>query len=395
MRRVITYLAALTFLLLILPTASRAEDYIEKYKEYVEDGKNAGVTEFLTGGDEDDDGKDELDSFMSALPEGVKELLPDVDVSDPSEAAQSLGSGYFISLISGVLVKAAAKITPAASTLAAFTVIIFILKTVSDGSALSKSAAGVLHAALCAAAAGGGILSFSVVTEYLTSLKTVASAAVPLIVAMLVSTGNVTSAGVSAAYVSGISDICERVYGEAVLPLVAASAALSFAASLAPFGERFSLSAFFRKAAVWITVAVSTVSSFIFGVQSILAGAADTAGLKTVRFAVSSFVPFVGGAVGDTVSVLAAGARSLKNVSGVIMLVVLFALLLYPLITLFAGKIVLAALSALSSVLGLSRSSKLFDDMSSVLSCLIALVFASACVFLVTVFAFISYGATL
>ena len=394
MKRAFIFFAALFALALASTSVCRAEDYIEKYKEYAEDGKSVGVTEFLTG--EEKDVGDDFGSFLDSLPEGVRDMLPgDLGEADPAAASDAFGVKFFVDLIFGVLGKAVKKLLPASAVLAAMIVVIFIMKTVSDGGAVSKTATGVMHAALCVAAAASGVISFTTVSEYLKILSAVSSACVPLFVAMLVAAGNVSSAGTSAAFISAVSDICERVFAGVVLPMTAASASLSFAESVFSESSRFTLSSLVRKAAVWITVSVSSVASFIFGVQSLLSGAADTAGLKTVKFAVGSFVPFVGGALGDTVSFLAAGAKSVKSVAGVILLVILFAVMLSPLVTLVAGKAALAVMSALCGVLGLTSSAKLFDDLSSVVSCLIALTVSAGVIFLVAVLAFISYGAAL
>ena len=179
------------------------------------------------------------------------------------------------------------------------------------------------------------------------------------------------------------------------MPMIAASIALSFAESVFPGEHRASLSSFMRKAAVCVTVATATLSSFFFGVQSLLSGAADTAGMKTVKFAVGSFVPYVGGAVGDTVSAIATGAGAVKDVFGVILLAAIFVLMLTPVVTLLAGKCVLGGASLLSGVLGQDKDSKLFSDLSGTLSCMIAVVVSAGAAFLVIVSAFISYGATL
>ena len=391
----------LTDLIIIIITAAiflavrcHAEDYVEKYGEYADEGRSVSVTEFLTGEREEEREEDELDSFLSSLPEEVADMLPEgVSPTDPDGAAESFGASYFIGLITDAVGSTVEKILPGACVLAAFVVVIFIMDTVSGGTGASKTASGAMHAAICAAAAGCGVVSFTAVSEYLKTLSVLSGAMTPLCIAMLISTGNVTSAGVSAAFITALTDICERVFSGVVLPMSAASAAIAFAESVFPVIPRISISSFIRKAAVWITVAVSTVASFIFGVQSLLSGAADTAGLKTVKFALGAFVPFVGGAVGDTVSVIAAGAKSVKDVTGVILVAVIAAVLLRPLVSLIAGKIVLASLGALSTVLGLRQSEELFSSLSSTLSCLIALTVSAAAVFLVVIFAFISYGA--
>lgn len=394
MKRAFLFFAVLFSLAPALSPVCRAEDYIEKYKEYADDGRSVSVTEFLTGAEED--GEDELESFLDSLPEDVRDMLPEgIGGADPAAASDAFGVKFFVDLIFDVLGKTVKKIIPAFGALAAVVVVIFIMKTVSEGGAVSKTATGVMHACLCVAAAASGVISFTTVSEYLKILSAVSSACVPLFVGMLVATGNVTSAGASAAFISALSDICERVFAGVVLPMTGASASLSFAESVFSESSRFALSSLVRKAAVWITVSVSSVASFIFGVQSLLSGAADTAGLKTVKFAVGSFVPFVGGALGDTVSFLAAGAKSVKSVAGVILLVILFALMLSPLVTLVAGKAALAVLSALCGVLGLASSAKLFEDLSSAVSCLIALTVSAGVIFLVAVLAFISYGGTI
>jgi|GEM_PF-1570193 len=389
--KIIVILFIFLSLALKLVFTSHAEDYVSKYSEYLEEDRHVSVTEFLTGeSDEEASGYEgKIDEFYNLLPD---ELKGETFTADPKEAAEKYNSAYFLKLIIGKLKAALSSYLAPTALFVTLVIISFVIKSVSaDGK--SGAVSGVLRAAVCLGAASGGVLSFTAVSGFLKTLTSVSASAIPACIALLISSGRTAASGVSAAYIMSVCALTESVFCGAVLPMLSVSAALTFAEALFPEEIKPSLSSFIRKAATWIAVSVSAVSSFVFGVQSHLANAADTVGMKTVKFALGSSVPFVGGSLGDTVSAISAGAASVKSAFGVSLLIIILLLLLTPAAGLVMGKISLGVSSVLSGVLGLTRESSFFTELSGILSSMLALVLSAAAVFMVIIVTFISLGA--
>ena len=99
MKKTLPVLIILLYVFFFPPVRCGAEDYVEKYMEYAEEGKNVGVEEFFAGERKDEEGNSELDSFLASLPKNVADMLPEGLSSDPAGAAESFGFSYFIGLI--------------------------------------------------------------------------------------------------------------------------------------------------------------------------------------------------------------------------------------------------------------------------------------------------------
>lgn len=380
-----------------LTVGIQAEDYIEKYKKYLTDGEGGRkitVTEFLTGEEKTGDGvyESEIEVFFSTLSPELKEELGTADGLYTS--SDKYGLSFFTGLIVSRLKEALSGAALPAAVLVALIAAAFFARSLSHETAFGDTVSFALNAAVCVYAASSGILSFSSLSKYFTTLSSLAAAAVPACAALLAASGRVAASSVSALHVSVVSAISENVFSGICLPMIASSCALTFAESLFVSDVKLSVSKFLRSAAVWIAVAVTTVSSFIFGLQSALSNASDTVGLKTLKFALGSAVPLVGGALGDTVSAISAGASSVKGFFGVTLLAALFISVLTPLIPLILGKLSVCVAKAVSGVLG-GTGERLFSEISSLLNAMIALVVTAAASFGVVSVAFISYGAVI
>ena len=395
-------ISSIVFFILIAITAlsvrCRAEDYIEKYKKYIDEngdgGKKVTVTEFLTGEDHAEEGgyEDEIEEFFDSLPEELSDTLGGAD--GLYKASEKYDLRYFTGLILDKLKEAISSSAAPAAILSALIVIAFLSKSLFSESSAGGAVSYAVNAAFCVFALSSGIISFASLTKYFAALSSLAGAAVPASIALLISSGRVGASSVSAVQISAVSAIVEKILSGVCLPLLASSYALMFAESLSDKDNSMSVSKIFRSAATWIAVSVTTVASFIFGIQSALSNAADTVGIKTLKFALGSTVPLVGGALGDTVSAITAGASSVKSFFGVVILVSVFISLLVPLVTLISGKISIGISRLVSGALG-GVGDRLFSGISSTLNAMIALVVSGAAVFSVVVVSFISFGSAL
>ena len=401
MKGTIKFLSILILLLTsfaVFTVRCKAENYIEKYKKYIEengeDGKRVTVTEFLTGEDMTvgEGYEDEIEGFFDSLPDELKESLGGAD--ELYEASEKYDLKYFTGILFNKLKEAISGAAAPAAILSALIVVAFLTKTMSDEISSGVAVSYAVNAAFCVFALSSGIISFSSLTKYFSTLSSLADAAVPASIALLISSGRVGASSVSAIQISAVSAIVEKILSGVCLPLLASSCALMFAEALSEKDKILSVSKIFRSASCWIAVSVTTVASFIFGIQSSLSNSADTVGLKTLKFALGSTVPLVGGALGDTVSAITAGASSVKGFFGVAILVAIFISLFSPLVPLISGKISVGVCRLVCGALG-GVGDKLFSELSSTLNTMIALVVSGAAVFSVVIVSFISYGAVL
>ena len=387
----------LAFFAVPVSTAAESDElysYSEKYSDIVngEEGK-VSVAEFFgvaEDTEETDYGKYYVQLY-SALPDDIKNELP-------SEAekldASSFGFEFFFEKIKS---EAEKLFVPFRKTLFSLLAMIILSAAVQFFAKGAREGTGQALSALCTAAicifiVKEGIFSFDRTRAFINSLSEVSTALLPTTVLLLGATGNISSAAIVG---NGMNFLClflELLFSKIVCPLVGASAGLSAAGSIGSFDTAYSLSAFFRKISIFLTVSSMTFLVFIMAIQSTLASAADTLGMKTVKFAASSFIPLVGGAVSETLNAVGAGFVYVKNTCGAVAVVIILLILLPPLLSLLGEKLIFSLCATVSSAVGLTKEEKLFSELSALTDCLTALAVSASVVFIFILLTVIACG---
>lgn len=117
--------------------------------------------------------------------------------------------------------------------------------------------------------------------------------------------------------VFGAMQVLIHICKEIVLPFISVITALSVTDCLGDTPYLKGITVFFKSCLKWGTGLLLTLYGAIIAVQTQSAGTFDTVAGKTVKYAVGSFVPLVGGALSDSLEVVSAGARSVKSALGI------------------------------------------------------------------------------
>lgn len=379
---------ALISAVIIVAGASQGS-LVDRYNEYSSYDRRVTVTEFLTG--EPDDGEEpyleDVEGFFSSLPDS----LSGVDLtSDPATAAEKYDFSYFSGILKDKVRGALSRFVYPFLLLTVLCLVSFLVKNLCASGGVGRAAATVVRCAAALSAISSGVVPLRETQSFLADLSTVTGASAPACAALLVAGGRVSGAAVNATYLALISTLIEKIFQGVVLPLIASSLALITVECAYP-GHAVKLSSFPLTVAKWISVVTASVASIALGAQSFLSSSADTVGVKTLKFALGSAVPLVGGAVGDSVSFITAGASSVKGAFGVTLIVIIFILVLTPLIYLLLGRAALGITDAVCGAVG--EDFPLLKSLSGVLGALTAAVASACAVFLVLAVTFTSYGA--
>jgi stage III sporulation protein AE len=87
--------------------------------------------------------------------------------------------------------------------------------------------------------------------------------------------------------------------------------------------------------------------------------------LRGIRFAIGSFVPFVGGAVNEALSTVVGGLGSIRTATGAVGAVVVCILAAVPVIRILLHKMLLEFLSFCAGLLGLTGEMRLASEIAS------------------------------
>ncbi|MBR5294986.1 MAG: hypothetical protein IKU24_00170 [Clostridia bacterium] len=148
------------------------------------------------------------------------------------------------------------------------------------------------------------------------------------------------------------------------------------------------LISFVKKSVKIICVLFFTLVSAILSLQNVLASAADSLAMRSVRFAAGNFIPVVGSLVGENAKTLSASFQVVKSECGVLCLLVLLFIILKPILFIVVQKTFLSFAGMIGEILGESKCKGLFTSLSSLLDILMALMISEGCylIFYITLF---------
>ncbi len=213
-------------------------------------------------------------------------------------------------------------------------------------------------------------------------------ACVPVLAGLLAAGGQPTAAASYSFLMLGAGNGISIAASTLIVPLLNLFLAFSLVSGISPQIRLKGICDGFSQVVKWILGFATTVFSAVLGMQSFLTSAADAASVKTAKFMVSSFVPVVGGALGDAVTTVQGCVKLLKSGVGafallagaVIFLPVLLRCLLWILTCqICAGMGELFSLTELASVLR-AAGKTMGILISVILCCLVVLTVSSVLV---------------
>ncbi len=251
-----------------------------------------------------------------------------------------------------------------------------------EGSALSPALRQTYHSA--AVLGAGGMLLVPLFALLETVRQTVErvtvflAAYVPVYAALLATGGRGLGAVSYQATLLGASQLFSWLIQGAVFPVLVVSLAFGCTGSVA---EGFCLDRFgqtLHKAVLWTLGLFSTIFSFLLSFQQMAASAGDSLSGRMVRFSLTSFVPVVGGLLGEAYSTVAGCAGLLRSAVGCFGLVAVALVVVPPLIGCVCWSIGLHIAADTAALFRLGPLEKLCHAASGAVRVLIAVLAVSA-----------------
>ena len=180
--------------------------------------------------------------------------------------------------------------------------------------------------------------------------------------------GNLTA---SAGYQSAMIILCNIALEIAVkllFPFLTMCLAMGLVDAVNPEISLSGMIKLVQKITIWILGFLMSLFLGFLSVQSIVSNATDKLGTKAIKYAISGFIPFVGGAVSDAYSAVLGSMNVLKSATGMIGILAIIALLLPVLTELFLYKAITAIASTIAELFSVSGLARLFKNLESVLS---------------------------
>lgn len=201
---------------------------------------------------------------------------------------------------------------------------------------------------------------------------------VPFLSVLSASEGRVITASVLHTEILVATAVSSYITERVILPLVYASFALKFINNITENKTLANFSVMADKFARRILSFTLLIFTAVLSLSGFAAGTVENMGMKTARFAVSSFVPVAGGALADSVSAVTASFGMIKNSAGIAGIMAILLMAAYPVIKCAAVSFIYSFTGALIEPLCDTRLSRAVTSVGEVMGMLFGIVSISA-----------------
>ncbi len=304
------------------------------------------------------------------LPPEVSELLPDGLFSDSVDEALSAAEEasdwrYLVSTLASAVGLRLGDAVGLLTMILALLFVAAILSRLRDGLGGGEMLGFCLRLAIYTALVTSTAGMVRTVQSYFSALDAVSSALLPAMGVLYALGGNVGEAAASSEIMALFLAVCRYVSTAITPPVCAICMAFALMDAL---GTRLTLAPLAAQIKKWYTGLLSLVMfllSLALTAKSVLAGRADSLTMRGVKYAVSNWIPVVGGALGGTLGYVAEGVGLMRSVCGVSGVVVLALTLLPTLVELLLFRAVLQLSATTASILGCDGEGRLLGEMAS------------------------------
>lgn len=209
-------------------------------------------------------------------------------------------------------------------------------------------------------------------------------ALIPVLAGILTASGNPTSALSYQGAAFAAAQTVEAFSESFALPLVYASGVLGATGAFLPTLRLSAVSEMIRKISTTVFGSAATLFSGFLALKNIISGSADSLAAKGIRLAANTFIPVVGGALGEAYSALSGSLSLLKSAVGIYGILAVLAVCLPSVINLALWCLVMRAACMISELLGNSQCSEILKNISFMFSMLNAMIIFSSAVFIIS-----------
>lgn len=208
---------------------------------------------------------------------------------------------------------------------------------------------------------------------------------IPIIIALLAVGGmTITSTTLSPIFVGGVS-IINLIFKNVIIGLASLGFCVLIVNNLSENIKLKKFASLLKKVNVVLMGFVFTIYLGLVSLQGIYITSFDKFAVKSVKFAVGSFIPVIGSFVSDSVEILLSSSLLIKNIFGVVGLVILVGVCLMPIIKIFSIVVIYKIAAALVEPIGQDNISSFMDETSKLMSVLLICVIAVLIMFFVTI----------
>lgn len=214
----------------------------------------------------------------------------------------------------------------------------------------------------------------------------------PIMISLLVSSGNVASGGILQPLLLGVIGILATIIKNIYIPIIFLSTILSIINNISSKIQISKLAHLLKQFALWSFGLILTIFISMISIQGAVGAVIDGVTSKTVKFAVGSFIPVAGKYLADATDLVISSTLLIKNAAGVAVMLGIIAICAVPLLKMLAMIALYKITSALLEPISDSRITSCINDISNSISFILGINAAASVMFILSISSIIAAG---
>ncbi len=378
----------LCFLIIFIIISSLVMPFFSRETVVADDGSRSEIEDYV-----DDQLKDidfgEFDKIIADLNNQQKEIFGDnfgVKLKKILAGETQVNFTSIGSAVLSIFSKDIVAILPLLCSLIGIGILSSIITQTSYAS--DKSVADIVHF-VCFGVIVTIVFSWTSSLIKLTSntlglIKSQMEISFPILLTLMTALGSVVSVSVYQPVVAILAGSVMTIFTNFILPLFIFCLVFTVAGNLSDNIKLSRFSQFFMSIFKWTIGITFTLFSSLLVVQGITAGSYDGLSIRTTKYAMKSYIPFVGSYLSDGLNLILTSSMLIKNSVGLAGLILLFATVISPIVKILVLKFSLALASSILEPICDKRICSFLGGVSKCLSMLIATICSVGFAYLIT-----------
>ncbi len=328
------------------------------------------------------------DNLIDALPHDIRKQLDDIGITSPSW--QELNSLSFSEIWSRITDTVQEQSVTPFNVLVRITGVVMLISLINslEDSFSSHSLNTVMNSVSVMTVSVVLIRPVSDIIAYAVNVINLSAdfmmAFVPIMVTVMISSGQVLQGSGNYSIVMGAGTLVSQTAKNILVPLLNTFLGMSVVGGIS---ERIHLNGFCElagKVIIWVLTFVMSMFTAILSMQSIISVSGDSATVRATRFAISSFVPLVGGALSEAYQTVRACMGMLKSGIGVFSIIATGVIYLPSVISCILWLTAINIAIALAEVFHTQQVIRLLRSVATVISTLMAILLCCMLIFIIS-----------
>lgn len=215
---------------------------------------------------------------------------------------------------------------------------------------------------------------------------------IPVMVGIMVASGQAISSVAFGSLMVSLGDVITQISSNFLVPLLNVFLTVSVVCAISPRFKFSGLCELFSKVIKWVLGFAMTIFSGILTTKSLIGATVDSVNSKTMKFVLSSFVPIVGGALGDAFLTVQGCVKILKSGVGAFFIIAVGFVFLPAVVECIIWVFATNICAVVGDVFELSNVSGLLRNIGKVVGVLMAVIFCIMTILIISTVVVLNIG---